>query len=187
MSDKLKPCPFFKDGIPKHRKSQYGHTIEVVDPKTRYDDIYYNIPYYKTKEEAIKVWNTRADLVIPDKENEILRRDHDMQKEYLKSLSTKEPHKIESLDILKAMAERDLQLITDAAKAYTKHEEIIKLLEGGGYVLMPIKEIPTKELKEIITDSEPLDVMSDFPDEVLDVLKIVYKAMISERPKIGGE
>ena len=64
-------------------------------------------------------------------------------------------------------------------------KKLLKLLEGGGYVLMPIKEIPTKELKEIITDSEPLDVMSDFPDEVLDVLKIVYKAMISERPKIG--
>lgn len=59
----LLPCPFYKNGVPKLNKSQYGFTIKVIDPTTKYDDEIYRIAAYNTAEEAITAWNTRTDLV----------------------------------------------------------------------------------------------------------------------------
>lgn len=63
MSDELLNCPFLKHGVPRYKKSQYGHTVEVIDPNTRYEDQIYQIPYFPTKDEAITAWNTRANPI----------------------------------------------------------------------------------------------------------------------------
>lgn len=72
----------------------------------------------------------------------------------------------------------DAREIFKAAQAYAKHHATIKAIESGKYVIAPSE--PTEEM---INAAKSRDAVLDGET----MYHGIYKAMLSARPKIGGE